>query len=121
MRLCYWPGCPNFSYAAGFFTLGGSGFLHVHPSFVMATFLLLLLSSKDERVEAPRGNGRCRKCMDDRLDCMAALDYGRLASRRLHAIVGLRFLGARDVGSVLVIILRNDSHVPVSVSPMGGE
>jgi len=52
---------------------------------------------------------------------MTALDYGRLASRRLHAIMGLRFLGRRGVGHALATILRNDSHDLVSVSPVGGE
>jgi hypothetical protein len=54
---------------------------------------VFVASIKDERIEAPGWDGRCRKCMADRLDCMTALVYGRLASCQLHAIVGLRFLG----------------------------
>lgn len=34
---------------------------------------VFVASSKDERVETPRWDGRCRKRMADRLDCMSAL------------------------------------------------
>jgi hypothetical protein len=71
---------------------------------------VLFSPRKDERVEAPGWDGRCRRCMTDRLDCMTALDHGPLTSGFLRAIVGLRFLGQQAVGRVLAIIFRRDSN-----------